>query len=106
MCRKLPETQAEFLAVAGVGKRKAESYGEAFCTLISNYVETHPNMKRTAVTKPVYTESTGQPWTDEEDAMLEVEMEEGLTVKQISDNHKRSLGAIRARIKKLGLEEN
>ena len=38
--------------------------------------------------------------------MLEIEMEEGLTVKQISDNHKRSLGAIRARIKKLGLEEN
>ncbi|MBQ8177236.1 MAG: DNA helicase RecQ [Oscillospiraceae bacterium] len=106
MCRKLPESNAEFLAVAGVGKRKAESYGEAFCTLISNYVEAHPNMKRTAVTKPVYTESAGQPWTDEEDSMLEIEMEEGLTVKQISDNHKRSLGAIRARIKKLGLEEN
>lgn len=106
MCRKLPESQTEFLTVAGVGKRKAESYGEAFCTLISNYIEAHPNMKRTAVTKPVYTESTGQPWTDEEDSMLEIEMEEGLTVKQISDNHKRSLGAIRARIKKLGLEEN
>ena len=106
MCRKLPESNAEFLTVAGVGKRKAESYGEAFCTLISNYIEAHPNMKRTAVTKPVYTESTGQPWTDEEDSMLEIEMEEGLTVKQISDNHKRSLGAIRARIKKLGLEEN
>ncbi len=106
MCRKLPENNAEFIAVSGVGKRKAESYGEAFCTLISNYIEAHPNMKRTAVTKPVYTESTGQPWTDEEDSMLEIEMEEGLTVKQISDNHKRSLGAIRARIKKLGLEEN
>ncbi|MBQ3162264.1 MAG: DNA helicase RecQ [Oscillospiraceae bacterium] len=106
MCRKLPESQAEFLSVAGVGKRKAESYGEAFCTLISNYIEAHPNMKRIAVTKPVYTESAGQPWTDEEDSMLEIEMEEGLTVKQISDNHKRSLGAIRARIKKLGLEEN
>ena len=106
MCRKLPENKAEFLTVSGVGKRKAESYGDDFCTLISGYVKTHPNMKRSAVTKPVYTESAGQPWTDEEDSMLEIEMEEGLTVKQISDNHKRSLGAIRARIKKLGLEEN
>lgn len=106
MCRKLPENKAEFLTVSGVGKRKAESYGDDFCTLISGYVKTHPNMKRSAVTKPVYTESAGQPWTDEEDSMLEIEMEEGLTVKQISDNHRRSLGAIRARIKKLGLEEN
>ena len=106
MCRKLPESKAEFLTVSGVGKRKSESYGDEFCALISNYVQTHPNMKRSTVTKPVYTESAGQPWTDEEDSMLEIEMEEGLTVKQISDNHKRSLGAIRARIKKLGLEEN
>ena len=106
MCRKLPESREEFLAVSGVGRQKAESYGDEFCSLISEYVSSHPNMKRTAVTKPVFTESAGQPWTDDEDAMLEIEMEEGLTVKQISDNHKRSLGAIRARIKKLGLEEN
>lgn len=106
MCRKLPENKSEFLNVSGVGKQKAERYGTEFCSLISQYAASHPNMKRSAVTKPVYTESAGQPWTDEEDSMLEIEMEEGLTVKQISDNHKRSLGAIRARIKKLGLEEN
>ncbi len=106
MCRKLPESRNEFLAISGVGARKAERYGDEFCGLVAEYVAAHPNMKRSAVTKPVYTESAGMPWTDEEDSMLEIEMEEGLTVKQISDNHKRSLGAIRARIKKLGLEEN
>lgn len=106
MCRKLPESNAEFLNVSGVGKRKAERYGEAFCTLISQYVEEHPNMKRSTVTKPVFTENAGVPWTDEEDEMLETEHSEGLNVKQMSDNHKRSLGAIRARLKRLGLEEN
>ena len=106
MCRKLPESNAEFLNVSGVGKRKAERYGEAFCTLISQYVEEHPNMKRSTVTKPVFTENAGVPWTDEEDEMLEIEHSEGLNVKQMSDNHKRSLGAIRARLKRLGLEEN
>ncbi len=106
MCRKLPETTAEFLTVSGVGKRKAERYGEEFCTLISQYIEMNPNMKRTEVTKPQYTESAGTPWTDEEDGMLEIEAEEGLTVLQMSENHKRSLGAIRARLKKLGIDEN
>lgn len=106
MCRRLPFNNDEFLAVSGVGKTKAERYGEAFCTLIGQYAEEHPNMKKRAVPKPVYTESAGQPWHESEDEQLVREVEKGMTVKEISDIHKRSLGAIRSRIKKLGLLEN
>lgn len=34
MCRKLPKTRKEFLAVSGVGAIKADKYGEAFTKLI------------------------------------------------------------------------
>ena len=38
MCRVLPTTAEEFLTVSGVGKRKAEKYGEDFCALISEHL--------------------------------------------------------------------
>ncbi len=46
MCRKLPANEEEFLNVSGVGKKKAERYGEAFCTLIEQYTDEHPEIKR------------------------------------------------------------
>ena len=38
MCRVLPTTAEEFLTVSGVGRRKAEKYGEDFCALISEHL--------------------------------------------------------------------
>jgi ATP-dependent DNA helicase RecQ len=37
MCHKQPETQSEFLAVSGVGTRKAEKYAEVFTRVIRQY---------------------------------------------------------------------
>lgn len=45
MCRKLPVTEAEFLTVSGVGNKKAERYGEVFCTFIEQYAAEHPEIK-------------------------------------------------------------
>lgn len=42
MCRKLPTDIDGFLEVSGVGRLKAERYGEAFCKLISDYLKEHP----------------------------------------------------------------
>ena len=39
MSKLKPVTQAQFLRVAGVGERKAEKYGAAFCTAIAEYIE-------------------------------------------------------------------
>jgi ATP-dependent DNA helicase RecQ len=38
MCRLLPETEDDFLRVSGVGKRKAEQYGETFTAAIRAYL--------------------------------------------------------------------
>lgn len=47
MCRLRPVTRDEFLNVSGVGKRKAEQYGDEFCRLISAHLSSHPDEKNT-----------------------------------------------------------
>ena len=37
MCRKLPVTDEEFLAVNGVGNNKLEKYGERFMKVIAEF---------------------------------------------------------------------
>ena len=37
MCRKMPTTNSEFLAVSGVGQNKLDKYGEAFMRVIDKY---------------------------------------------------------------------
>jgi hypothetical protein len=43
-----------------------------------------------------------QSWTNEEDRQLIRERENGKTIREISELHKRTQGAIRSRLKKLG----
>jgi len=45
----------------------------------------------------------GEAWSDEEDAELKRSYSDGLSIKLIAANHKRSEGAIRSRLKKYGL---
>ncbi len=46
MCRKLPVDINGFYEVSGVGTRKAEKYGERFCSLIANYVKENPDAEK------------------------------------------------------------
>lgn len=46
MCRKLPTDIDSFLTVSGVGKHKAERYGERFCRLIIEYIKSHPDEEK------------------------------------------------------------
>lgn len=48
-------------------------------------------------------ERAGKPWTDEEDKALCEGFNAGLTVPQLAQRHKRTEGAIRARLEKLGI---
>lgn len=43
MCAKKPVNINEFYEVSGVGTKKAEKYGDAFCKLISRYIREHPD---------------------------------------------------------------
>jgi len=47
-------------------------------------------------------ERAGLPWDDEEDALLTKGFEKGASVKDLAAQHKRTLGAIKSRLSKLG----
>jgi hypothetical protein len=47
-------------------------------------------------------ERAGQPWDDEEDSVLIKRFKEGVGVKEIAVEHKRTEGAILSRLEKLG----
>jgi hypothetical protein len=47
-------------------------------------------------------EKAGKPWTDEEDNELTRNYEAGRSLKEISEQHKRTAGAIKSRLIKLG----
>ena len=42
MCRKLPQTNEEFLRISGVGTVKLERYGKNFVDLVREYISRHP----------------------------------------------------------------
>jgi len=43
MCRVRPTNEAEFLTVSGVGRQKAEKYADAFCSVVTAYMNDHPD---------------------------------------------------------------
>ncbi|HEY9577364.1 MAG TPA: RQC domain-containing protein, partial [Pseudobacillus sp.] len=52
MCLKLPQTEAEFLTVSGVGSTKLENYGQFFMTVISDFCEKNPERERDTNAEP------------------------------------------------------
>ena len=118
MCRKLPKNNQDFKQVSGVGKVKMDMYGEIFTRHISEYLIRTPSLSPSASNTGKETSSTMsyrdkvvqgnyptayQPWTEKEEKQLEEEYKSGVTIKQMSSTHKRTIGAIRARMKKMGI---
>lgn len=114
MCEKLPQTDEEFLGVSGVGKVKQERYGKWFMLLIGKYansqkppdnqtIQPPPPDRQNYREKVIQSGSVDayQPWTEDEDVQLKNELRDGLSIREISENHLRTKGAILARLKKL-----
>ncbi|MDO4863452.1 MAG: DNA helicase RecQ [Ruminococcus sp.] len=118
MCRLRPVTREEFLNVSGVGKRKAERYGDDFCRLIGEHVRANPDevvvhereddplqRQLDSLREHVVGRASSAPraWSDEEERQLSDEFSQGTAIVEIARNHKRTNGAIRARLRKMGL---
>ncbi|MGN0608016.1 MAG: DNA helicase RecQ [Oscillospiraceae bacterium] len=88
MCRKLPEDEAEFLGISGVGRKKCELYGKAFLEVINDYAQKAKEDHR---------------WTEKEDEKLRHDYKIGLSIMSMSEAHGRSPDDIRVRLNKLGL---
>lgn len=124
MCRLMPTNNVQFLKVSGVGKAKMEKYGKAFLSEIASFRNQMPDIgietRHTAAIEGEetfinafsrYKEkviSTGhvsayESWSPEEDKKLETEYSNGLKIPEISLIHHRTPGAVRSRLKKLGI---
>ncbi|MBQ8296227.1 MAG: DNA helicase RecQ [Ruminococcus sp.] len=117
MCRKLPVNTAEFLNVSGVGKAKAEKYGEEFCRLIAEYTAENPDEQKAPPGEMSYIEkelssfrdwavggssvSSFKQWTKDEELQLRKEISSGMNMAQIASAHERTISDITLRIKKL-----
>lgn len=118
MCRLRPVTRDEFLNVSGVGKRKAEQYSGEFCRVISEYISSHPNeasnysdevsplqKQLDSLREMVAAKTSTAPraWSAEEEKQLASEFSSGMAIVEIARIHKRTNGAIRSRLKKMGI---
>lgn len=121
LCRTLPRTKKQLAAVDGMGLFKANRYGDRILQVIERYAPAtksgkakksgkskqsdHPGSFQAFKDKVIAKGSTEayQPWTKEEDRQLIRERHEGKTTKQLSEIHRRTQGAIRSRLKKLGI---
>jgi len=122
LCRILPKTRKQLASVDGMGLFKANKYGDQILQVISLYSPDTGKKRTSGKTKSGNPTPSGkgsfaaykdgviangsteayQPWTKEEDQQLIREYESGISTKELSGLHKRTQGAIRSRLKKLG----
>ena len=118
MCRIRPVSTEQFLTVSGVGKRKAEMYGEEFCRLIREHIASNPDEEKApdgevssmqkqldSLREMAVGQRNQAPkvWTDDEERQLSEEFSKGMSIADIAKVHKRTSGAIRSRLRKMGI---
>ncbi len=102
MARLKPQTEDAFLQVNGVGERKLLLYGEAFLAVLGGQTES-PSREKSAKQPREKPAEAYSPWDAGEEDALRQRFEDGLSMKEITQAHQRSRGAIKARLRKLGL---
>lgn len=121
MASKLPSNKKEFLGVKGVGLQKLKDYGDAFLEEIRSHVDAHlsneivtnssSNSKMAPITdynkrvekiKESFT-SAYESWTPGEEEKLKSLYSQKKSIDDIASALSRQPGAIRSRLKKLGL---
>jgi ATP-dependent DNA helicase RecQ len=122
MASCFPSNNEEFLNIKGVGQQKLKDFGDLFLEVIKNYLnekgeEDNTNIldydqdennletdyhKRLKKIKENYTNAY-EPWKQEEDEKLKILNSENKTISEIAQILMRQPGAIRSRLRKLGL---
>ena len=112
MCAKMPINATEFLKVSGAGETKLKLYGEQFMNVIREHRKVS-NSKHNGDDNqlPEYIEkkraegfsSAYEKWTDTEIDRLKTEFMSGISIKELTEIHGRTQGAIRSRLKKENL---
>lgn len=112
-----PTNLIDFNNTFGIGEHKTKMYGARFIELISAYLEApkqavsvQPEIPEDSLSmsymdrqKQLY-EKAYAPWTNEDDEKLLRLYQAGVTIADLSAVFKRNNGAIRSRLRKIGLE--
>ena len=116
---EMPTTLVAFGNTFGIGEHKRDSFGAEFIDVIKEYAPTKEVLPfdEMATIAPVtekslsYMERQKQlhakayaPWTDEDDNWLKQLVKDGHPIKDIASFMERNNGAIKSRMKKLGIE--
>ena len=122
MATSRPKTIDDLYGIFGFGERKIKNFGQRFVNAILEYLKQNDSTNNSLevdsvdskerikdlsyidAQKALYAKAYA-PWTAEDDAMLEKKYRQGLSTKALAEALDRGLGAIRSRLKKLGLKE-
>ena len=117
-----PKTVDDLYGVFGFGERKIKNFGQKFIEAILEYsgqenhdnafskgneIKTSEEVKEFSVIdeqRSLYANAYA-PWTTEDDLVLEKKYRQGLSINDLAVEFERGNGAIRSRLKKLGLLE-
>ena len=110
MAYYFPQSRESFLRISGIGDVKLEQFGEAFLSTIRSYARLHNIEERV---KPAYNveeirrqhPQAYAKWSSEDDERLKEMYAAGTTVAELARHFGRNRGAIRSRLKKLGLSQ-
>lgn len=116
-----PTTLMQFGNIFGIGDHKRDTFGERFISVIKDFMDNHDVLSSSDKAMPIvpsdktlegisYMEqqkllhaNAYAPWTEEADRQLTQLYQEGKTVRELMVIFARNHGAIRSRLKKLGL---
>lgn len=117
-----PKTVDDLYGIFGFGERKIKNFGQKFIEAILEYsgqenhdnaflkgneIKTSEEVKEFSVIdeqRSLYANAYA-PWTTEDDLVLEKKYRQGLSINDLAVEFERGNGAIRSRLKKLGLLE-
>ncbi|MFC7440372.1 DNA helicase RecQ [Laceyella putida] len=99
MCRRLPITEREMLAIPGVGELKYAKYGQAFLTLIQGHVDKH-GRKQTAPAQ----EPNGKAEKEQSHLLTYRLFTEGKSIDEITQLRQLTRGTIEDHLIRAGLD--
>lgn len=100
---KQPLDEDDLINIHGIGETRFENMGDDILYICNKYIELKNLVRPPVVRKEDKYQQIGTKWTDEEDNKLIEEFKNGKSVTELASIHGRTRGAIRSRLRKLGV---
>lgn len=98
-----PLDEDDLINISGIGETRLENMGDDILYICNKYIELKNLVRPPVARKEDKYQQIGAKWTDEEDNKLIEEFKNGKSVTELASIHGRTKGAIRSRLRKLGV---